>query len=169
MTAIRDSLWNETVGPANYSSATDSYQRAVLDQYKICVEMADRVSARRNLTNTFFLSLNSTVVAVIAGIAGDKLASTSVWLLLAGLAILLTQCLAWSATVRSYRQLNAAKYEVIGALEERLPAYAYSRAEWVALGEGHDWRKYLPLTKVEQWIPLTFAVAYLVGFLAVAA
>nr|WP_306454502.1 hypothetical protein [Streptomyces sp. TLI_235] len=91
------------------------------------------------------------------------------WLLVAGLIILLVQCLTWFVMVRSYRQLNAAKYEVIGALEERLPGYVYSRAEWAALGEGHDWRRYIPLTHVEQWVPLTFAMAYLLGFVAVLA
>lgn len=169
MTGTRDSLWNEAIGPADYSAATEKYQGAVLDQYKICVEMADRVSARRNLTNTFFLSLNSAVVAVLAGASDGQLASASTWLLVAGLIILLVQCLTWFVMVRSYRQLNAAKYEVIGALEERLPAYAYSRAEWGALGEGQDWRKYIRLTQVEQWVPLTFAAAYLLGFVAVLA
>jgi hypothetical protein len=37
-----------------------------------------------------------------------------------------------------------------------------------ASGEGRDWRKYLPLTHVEQWVPVIFALSYLVGFCAVA-
>jgi hypothetical protein len=31
----------------------------VLEKYKLYVEMADRVSARRGLTNSFFLALNT--------------------------------------------------------------------------------------------------------------
>lgn len=139
MSDMGDALWNTEVGPAEYSVADDRYRQAVLDQYKLCVEMADRVSARRNLTNTFFLSLNSAVVAVVA---------------------------AWYVMVRSYRQLNRAKYAVIGAFEERLPAFAYSRGEWGALGEGRDWRRYLPLTYVEQWVPVVFAGSYVTGFFA---
>ncbi|WUJ30294.1 hypothetical protein OG917_17455 [Streptomyces sp. NBC_00388] len=50
--------------------------------------MADRVSGRRNLTNTFFLSLNSAVVAVVAALAGHTLTGTSVWMLTSGLLIL---------------------------------------------------------------------------------
>jgi hypothetical protein len=165
---IRDALWNKAVGPSDYSSATERYQQTVLEQYKLCVEMADRVSGRRNLTNTFFLSLNSAVVAVVAGASARTLSAASVWVLLAGLAILQAQCFAWFVMVRSYRQLNAAKYQVIGALEERLPAFAYSRAEWGALGEGRDWRKYLPLTHIEQWVPAIFCASYLLGFFALA-
>src|SRR4051794_16616642 len=62
---IRDRLWNNAVGPANYAGAAEKYQAAILDQYKIYVEMADRVSQRRGLTNTFFLTLNSAVFTVI--------------------------------------------------------------------------------------------------------
>ncbi|MEU2854529.1 RipA family octameric membrane protein [Streptomyces syringium] len=167
MSDIGDALWNTAVGPSDYSEANDRYLQAILDQYKLCVEMADRVSSRRNLTNTFFLSLNSAVVAVVAATSSSRLAHMSVLVLLAGLVILLAQCAAWFVMVRSYRQLNSAKYAVIGALEERLPAFAYSRAEWGALGEGRDWRKYLPLTYVEQWVPGIFALSYFVGFCAI--
>lgn len=73
---------------------------------------------------------------------------------------------AWYLMVRSYRQLNAAKWAVIGAFESRLPAYAYSRAEWAELGEGEDWRRYMPLTRLEQGVPPLFVAAYAVGFLA---
>ncbi|MET7902511.1 hypothetical protein ABZS86_13910 [Streptomyces sp. NPDC005355] len=166
MSDLGDALWNTEIGPSDYSAASEQYQEAILAQYKLCVEMADRVSARRNLTNTFFLSLNSAVVAVVAAVSDQALTGVSVWPLVAGLVILLGQCAAWFVMVRSYRQLNAAKYAVIGAFEERLPAYAYSRAEWGALGEGHDWRRYLPLTHVEQWVPVIFCLSYLLGFFA---
>ncbi|WP_208615138.1 RipA family octameric membrane protein [Streptomyces caeruleatus] len=164
MSDIGDALWNEAVGPSNYAESHDRYQQAMLEQYKLCVEMADRVSARRNLTNTFFLSLNSAVAAVVAAVSGRTLADAPVLLLVAGLVILVAQCVAWFVIVRSYRQLNSAKWAVIGAFEERLPAYAYSRAEWGALSGGNDWRKYLPLTHVEQWVPVIFSASYIVGF-----
>ncbi|MFI9029536.1 hypothetical protein [Streptomyces sp. NPDC053560] len=169
MSDIGDALWNADVSTSDYSQAKEHYRQAILEQYKLCVEMADRVSARRNLTNTFFLSLNSAVVAIVAMVPTSRLARMSDWVLLSGLLILLAQCAAWWVMVRSYRQLNAAKYAVIGAFEEKLPAYAYSRAEWGALGEGRDWRKYVPLTHVEQWVPAIFSVSYLVAFAAIVA
>ncbi|MFI1168608.1 hypothetical protein ACH4UM_34845 [Streptomyces sp. NPDC020801] len=168
MAGIDDRLWNEGVSPSDYRDGTERYQAAILDQYKLCVEMADRVSSRRNLTNTFFLTLNTAVVGALAAVSGGVWRNSSAWVLVAGLVILLTQCLAWYVMVRSYRQLNAAKYAVIGAFEDRLPAYAYSRAEWGALGEGRDWRRYMPLTHVEQWVPVIFGLSYLVAFGAVA-
>ncbi|MFF4209156.1 hypothetical protein ACFYZE_07305 [Streptomyces sp. NPDC001796] len=163
MTDRQDLLWNADVSPSDYATASEKYQEAILEQYKLCVEMADRVSARRNLANTFFLSVNTAAVAAVAALASHGLSTLSRWGIAAGLVILLAQCAAWWAMVRSYRQLNAAKYRVIGMLEERLPAFAYSRAEWVMLGEGRDWRRYLPLSHIEQWVPAIFALSYVLG------
>ena len=56
---------SETAGPER---GDISYDAAVLEQYKLYVEMADRISARRGLTNTFFLTLNTTVVGLVAAV-----------------------------------------------------------------------------------------------------
>ncbi|MEU1450764.1 RipA family octameric membrane protein [Streptomyces avermitilis] len=168
MTEMRDALWNEAIGPTEYTDSSDRYRTALFEQYKLCVEMADRVSARRNASNTFFLTVNSALVTLLATALPELREGVSVWLLLPGLLILLSMCLSWFVLVRSYRQLNRVKWAVIGTFEERLPAYAYSRAEWHALGEGRDWRRYLQLSLIEQWVPLVFAVSYLLGFLVLA-
>jgi hypothetical protein len=138
----------------------------LLEQYKLYAEMADRVSARRGLTNTFFLTLNSAIFTLI-GVFWTTRPHAASWLLLFPVLVLIGQCLAWFWLVRSYRQLNAAKYVVIGALEEHLPASPYWRAEWKALGEGKDPSRYWPLTHLEQWIPALFAASYLGGFIAI--
>src|SRR2546427_11713856 len=38
---------------------------AALEQYKLYVEMADRISARRQTANEFFLSVNTAIVALL--------------------------------------------------------------------------------------------------------
>ncbi|MCH0572746.1 hypothetical protein I3F60_26480 [Streptomyces sp. MUM 136J] len=169
MAEISDSLWNQSISASDYGTGSEAYRAALFEQYKLCVEMADRVSARRNLANTFFLTLNSGLVAFLgAWLAPAHLRDAPVLLLLAGLPVLLAICAAWWFTVRSYRQLNRGKWQVIGALEERLPTRAFSAAEWQALSEGRDWRVYLPLTHVESWVPVIFASTYVLGFLALA-
>ncbi|MCI3272844.1 hypothetical protein [Streptomyces cylindrosporus] len=169
MAEISDSLWNEGISASDYGEGSEAYRAAVFEQYKLCVEMADRVSARRNLTNTFFLTLNSGLVAFLgAWLAPVRLRDAPVLLLLAGLPVLLAICAAWWFTLRSYEQLNKGKWDVIGALEEQLPTRAFSAAEWRSLGEGRDWRLYLRLTHVERWIPVIFAGTYVLGFLALA-
>jgi hypothetical protein len=161
---IRGRLWNAEVSADDYVDAGERYRTAILEQYKIYVEMADRISARRATTNTFFLTLNTSVLTVFGVFWSARPQFTPWWLVLPMLA-LVGECAAWFYLVRSYRQLNTAKYQVIGALEERLPASPYWRAEWTALGEGRDRSKYWPLTHLEQWVPILFVAIYLGGFL----
>ncbi|HJQ86325.1 MAG TPA: hypothetical protein VJ820_02520 [Propionibacteriaceae bacterium] len=159
---VRD-VW--AVDAQAWAAQGKDYSSALLQQYGIYVEMADRISGRRMLANTFFLTLNSAVFTVFGVLWETRPSSSGVWLIFP-LVALLIQCASWYWILRSYRQLSSAKYTVIGALEERLPASPYWRAEWKALGRGDDHSRYLPLTHLEQWIPLLFAATYLAAFLA---
>jgi hypothetical protein len=157
---IEQALWAEA-----RKNHDDADRDVVMEQYKLYVEMADRVSARRGLANTFFLTLN-TVVATAVGVFWQHPPKASVVFSVLPLVALLGQCVGWFWILRSYRQLNGAKYAVIGALERRLPASPYWRAEWKALGEGRNPAQYWPLSHVEQVVPLFFAVVYVAGFVA---
>lgn len=159
---IRKNLWND----GEHGGEPISYDGAVLEQYKLYVEMADRISQRRGTANTFFLTINA-LAATIMGVLWADPPSAPVWFLAFPLIILVGICGAWFAIVHSYRQLNAGKWRVVGALEERLPASPWLRAEWkTALGEGSDRAKYWPLTHVEQWIPCIFGLTYIAAFTA---
>ena len=165
---IETSLWNSQAPPAGYDGATEQYSTTLLEQYKLYVEMADRVSARRGLANTFFLTLNTAVFTTIGFFWKDRPEATR-WLLVFPLVVLIGQCFAWFWIVRSYRQLNSGKWAVVGALERRLPASPWWSAEWEALGRGEDPARYWPLTHVEQLVPFLFAITYLGGFIALMA
>jgi hypothetical protein len=160
---IAHRLWNGAVGPQDYATpGGENYQAAVLEQYKLYVEMADRVSARRSLTNTFFLTINAALLAATGAVSQSTLREAPAWGLALVTMVALCQCAVWFLLIRSYKQLNGAKYKVIGELEKRLPALLYSDAEWAELGEGKSFRDYAPLTHVELWVPASFAALYLV-------
>lgn len=152
-------LWRAQADPADEATA--------FEQYKLYVEMADRVSARRSLANTFFLTLNTALFTAI-GVFWKTPPHASAWLGLFPTVVLVTQCLVWFWIIRSYRQLNAGKWAVVGAFEKRLPTSPWWAAEWVALGEGEDPSRYWPISHVEQWVPFLFGLAYIGGFLALA-
>ena len=147
--------------PADYGP---NYQEHLLEQYKLFVEMADRVSARRMQANTFFLAVNTGLLTVFASLAKDKILSGFVGAL--PIAALLILCLVWGQIVSSYRQLNSGKFQVIHQLEQLLPAAPYD-AEWVAIGEGKDPMRYRPLTHVEILVPRLFGLLYVLLLLAV--
>ena len=160
-------LWNGSVAAADYTpDGAERYQAAILEQYKLYVEMADRVSSRRGLANTFFLTLNTAILTAVGVFWKDR-PTVDQWVILFPAAVLVLQCLAWFWIIRSYRQLNSGKWAVVGALEAHLPASPFWRAEWKALGEGKDPARYWPLTHVEQWVPFLFALAYVGGACAV--
>lgn len=163
---IRARLWPG--GKAVTWDSLDSATRAaVLDQYKVYVEGADRISARRRVANSFFLALNTAVVTLV-GIVAEHPVRISAVMILAPWLALVVQCLAWFWILRSYRQLSSAKYAVIGAIEEALPSSPWWRAEWSALGSGTDPTRYWPFSHVEQLIPALFAGVYSLGFLLLA-
>ncbi len=127
------------------------------DQYKMAVEMADRMSARRMQANTFFLTTNTALLTLFAVLAKDNIVPGVLDALL--LVALVAFCFVWRRIVHSFRQLNSGKFKVILEMEKHLPSAPYA-AEWVALGEGKDRRLYLPLTNIEDLVPLFFAILY---------
>ena len=147
---IREVLWNEEFADSG----------SLLEQYKVYVEMADRISQRRGAANTFFLTFNTAVVGALAGFYKDVPPDVSV-AMYAAAAVL---SIAWGVLLRSYRNLNTAKFTVIGMLEERLPANPYYKAEWKALGEGKDLRRYIPLSAIETVVPAVFFLIYIYLF-----
>lgn len=127
----------------------------LLDQYKLYVEMADRVSARRQHANTFALSINTALIALVGyvqSLDSAVLKEGFFWAIaLAGLVLNFV----WYRLVRSYRDLNTAKFVVIHHIEKRLVISPYD-AEWEAVGQGKDRKRYLPFTHIEIWIPWIF-------------
>lgn len=158
---MKNQLWNEIPAGAHYSERKEQYQNHILEQYKIYVEMADRISSRRNLANVFFLTLHTSIIAAV-GFYLDKIPDSSLgWTIIFPFFPFILLCVIWWWLITSYRNLNTAKFKVIGQLEEKLPASPYWSAEWKELGEGKDLRKYLPLTDLEKYVPIIFFLLYL--------
>lgn len=155
-------LRNPKISPDHYCS-NEKYQEHLFEQYKLYVEMADRLSERRTLSNTFFLTLHTLIIG-IAGFSYNSLLTLQFkWILVLPLIAVLSLCYAWRRMLNSYKQLNTAKFAVISEYENLLPTRPYVEAEWKALGYGKDPKLYRALTDVETWIPFIFAVLYVIG------
>lgn len=159
MDQIRTKLWNAELGDDDYPDSP--FQRDLLAQYMMCIEMADRISSRRGTANAFFLTFHTAVIAAMSGYFGGQDTSIPAPVLFVIVAVLVVFCVAWGLLLSSYRSLNTAKFKVIGLMEERLPASPYYSAEWQALGLGKDWSKYIPLSLLEKTLPGIFLFAYL--------
>jgi hypothetical protein len=124
--------------------------------------MADRISARRALANTFFLTINTGLAALLGG------KELRWYVAVAGLLF----ALAWWWLLQSYRKLSSAKFQVINAIEPRLPVQLFS-SEWRQLEATKAPRRLWPPTALRAWlhgyhelgtiervVPLAFACIY---------
>lgn len=136
----------------------------LFEQYKLYVEMADRISSRRLTSNSFFLSINSAIIALggYASLRFHSALSTPVAIVAALTGI--TLCLLWQRLLASYRHLNTVKFRVIHELEKLLPVSPYD-AEWQLAGRGEKPKRYLPLTHLERWVPWVFAALHFTAFI----
>lgn len=150
-----------------------------LEIYKLAVEMADRVSARRLSTNAFFLSINTALLTltgfVYEKLIGDK-SAVLIFVAIAGIVLSMT----WLFSIRSYKRLNRAKFTVINELEKDLP-FQYFTEEWNTLkrqtsddsvkGLRQRWIKlkdrYTELTNIETVVPIVIALVYVFVALSV--
>src|SRR5262249_46937662 len=80
-------------------------QAHLLEQYKLYVEQASKISERRTSANTFLLTVNTSLLALY-GLASTAVAhraeSWYFFLPLAGVVL----CITWWSLLRSYRDLN---------------------------------------------------------------
>lgn len=153
----------------------------ILELYKTAVEMADRVSARRAGTNSFFLTLNTALAAVVGIVSSARkppphgsVPTFDAYGLVLTAAAGIVLAVTWRALLRYYRRLSAAKWDVINKLEMRLPSQPFTD-EWALLhpklpgdadqsGVAHWWDrkvKHREATVVEQVVPVVFLLIYL--------
>jgi hypothetical protein len=137
----------------------------VLQLYLNSVEMADRVSSRRGTANSFFLAVQSGLTAVAAigtGKSPELLDDFWAVSLLVGVGLMISGT--WWMLLRSYRDLNRAKFVVINEIERiHLPVQPFTD-EWTELKKDPvgGWRgRYAEFTTVERVVPCLFAIAYL--------
>jgi hypothetical protein len=138
----------------------DDDTATILELYKTAVEMADNVSARRAGANSFFLTLNTALTAVVGIVSSARKPPPHGNLpTFDAFGLVLTAI---------------AKWDVINTLEKRLPVQPFTD-EWAILhpaappGEPKPtrwircWRrevKHREATVVEQVVPLVFVAIY---------
>lgn len=130
---------------------------ALLEQYKLYLQLLDRITDRRQNANSFFLSINTAVGALLGYFftKGDVVTSGPFVLFIPLLGLLLSYF--WYRLVRSYATVNSAKFQVVCAIEKRLPIAPYA-AEWQLLSSPS--MRYVPITFVEVWVPRCFMLLY---------
>lgn len=124
-----------------------------LELYKMMVESSERLVSRRLGVNTFFLTINSALLAasglIVQSSGSLRLGALGVFVLaIAGVLL----CRAWRSLIISFGQLNTGKFKVINTIERYFNVAIYA-AEWEALGRGQNPEIYRSFTSREIWVP----------------
>ena len=146
-------------GLFNFSKETygGSFKDDLLEQYKLYVQSAENVSARRLASSRYLLTLSSALVALY-GLQSAGF-SQNYWTLLIPV-VGITVSVLWYRIIKSHADLNRVKFEVIYEFEQHLPAAVY-KYEWHLAEEGKG-KTYRTVTTIEQWVPILFAALHLV-------
>ena len=94
---IRDIIFSNRV------SLDEVHLKILMEQYKLFVDTSERLVARRQLVNTFFLSVNTLTLSAIGLIATEV--NETPWITSGAIAISIAAimlCVAWKTLVRSY-------------------------------------------------------------------
>lgn len=161
ITSFEDQDTREALFRATPDECGESYLPHCIEIYKLYVSSAEGVSTRRQTANSFFLTLNTAILAFLGYVKpslGQSIGRLTILATLAGIVL----CYIWYRLILSYKGLNSGKFKVIHMIEARLPIAPFD-AEWKAIGSGKDPKKYKPFTHVEVWIPWVFMAIYIVG------
>lgn len=140
----------------------DEVSKILIEQYKLYVEMTDKVSERRLDANKLYTTLLTALLAIIPFAFAKDTPPAIHESVLASLGILgLALCVLWVVNIRSYRQLNSLKFRVIHEMEQRLPFPCYER-EWHLLSGEKEKQGYFRLSRIEQYIPLVLMIPFLI-------
>ena len=145
-----------------FNQSIDSIDKNILlEQYKIFLQTSEDLVSRRQNVNNFYISINSALMAAFGLILALDILSvykffTGVLLSIVGIIL----SISWIKLLASYGDLNASKMKIISCIEKQLPASLYD-AEWAALSDKLNKRKYVSFTNSEKRVPLLFIIVYI--------
>jgi len=167
--AVREVLFNVPPKDLN-SDGLLAWNNTLFEQYKLYVEMSDKISERRNNANSFFLTANTLLITIFGGLVTflsdpqGTASSLEPYILLqtpmfgivsasaATAGIIL--CITWFNLITRYKNLNQQKFFIIQQLESKLPSKPYVAEELVPT------TSLRPLTTTERFIPMVFILLY---------
>ncbi len=134
-----------------------SFHADLVEQYKLYVQSAENVSARRVASSQYLLTINAALVALY----GLQSASFGqhYWTLLVPITGVSVSAV-WYLVIKSHTDLNRIKFDLIHELEQHLPAAVYKH-EWDLAEEGQG-KTYRAVTRIERWVPMLFAALHVV-------
>lgn len=135
----------------------ESFQAHLLEQYKLYVQSADNVSARRIASSNYLLAINTAIIALY-GVLVSASGHSNFVMLIPVVGIVVSAL--WWLIIELHSDLNEIKFEVvIPELEQHLPAALY-QYEWQMIKQRKG-KIYNPVTDIESRIPCAFILLHI--------
>lgn len=142
-------------------SVCDTDKMLLLEQYKAFLQTSEDLVARRQSVSNFYITINSVMMTLFGALFAADIGNLAYKLILgmffAVIGILLS--VSWKNLLISYGNLNGSKMTIISQIEKRLPASLYD-AEWEALSDRLNKKKYVSFTEGEKKVPNAFICFY---------
>ena len=122
-----------------------------LEQWKLCVEMANAISNRRDVMNNLMVTLNIAMVVAYTYSHVARSATISI--------VGCISCIVWVLLVRYYRTLNEVKFEIINEMEKELPMQPFTE-EWEKVNSK---KGFIQSTKLENLFPIVFLIIHIIS------
>ncbi len=137
----------------------DNYKEHLFEQYQLYVESIEKTSDRRQHANNYFITINTALISLIGLSFQIEIFENLVFVRSIFALVGIIVCVVFWYLIRSYKQLNTGKFDVVHKIEEHLPLALY-KYEWEVLGKGEDNKKYYPFSHIELIIPWVFGIIY---------
>ncbi len=134
----------------NTLTSYSKFEDHLFEQYKLMVDTSQKLSDRRLSTNSYLFTINSSLLTIL-GVLATLLSDRRPLSIIPGAGVVLS--ISWIFLLRSFKNLNEAKFKVIHDLEQFLPARVFDM-EWHYVGP------YKAMSDIERYIPKLFLVFY---------
>lgn len=133
----------------------------LLEQYKIFLETSESLIARRQTVNSFYVSANTALITIMAGLIAvfGEMGLRAILLILTSVVGIILS-VSWIGILNSYGVLNGSKIKVISMIEHELPAALYD-TEWTVMSDKLNSKKYSSFTDSEKKAPKAFIALYI--------
>lgn len=119
--AVKDSLLiNDSSDLENKNK--ELYYNLLMEQYKIMIDSSESLIDRRQSMSNLYTGICTTLVTLLgSSFALNNKYGTSITFILVGIVVAMLS-LTWISQLKTYNKTNYGKYEVINAIEAKLPA-----------------------------------------------
>lgn len=149
-----------------FNQPLDELDKALLlEQYKTFLQTSEDLVSRRQNVNNFYISINSAIIAIFSALFAFDLSGdirSLIGIIFSVMGIVLSA--AWIKMLVAYGNLNSSKMKIISSIEKQLPASLYD-AEWAALSDKLNKKRYVSFTDNEKQVPVIFIVIYAAIFI----